>query len=109
MNNEWNGIEVVALRRELTHPMWQRMWQRAGFDPDTIPAIPLDEFKGPGPGVHTLIVLGEEALRSVGDNQDLFRYRGRRYRRYLWDKAGVIICPTMADRKSTRLNSSHRT
>jgi DNA polymerase I-like protein with 3'-5' exonuclease and polymerase domains len=96
LNNEWNGIEVVALRRELTHPMWQRMWQRAGFDPDTIPAVPLDEFKGPGPGVHTLIVLGEEALRSVGDNQDLFRYRGRRYRRYLWDKAGVIICPTMA-------------
>jgi hypothetical protein len=94
MTTQWTGIEVVAPLREQEHPMWRRMWTRAGFDPTQIPLKALENFTAPAPTTHTLIVLGEQALRQVGDASDLFRWRGRRYRRYAWN-GGVIVCPTL--------------
>tara|TARA_R110000824_G_scaffold176672_1_gene355785 strand:- start:549 stop:2999 length:2451 start_codon:yes stop_codon:yes gene_type:complete len=72
------------------------MWTRAGHDSTDVPVIPLESFTQPSPETHTLIVLGEAALQQVGDAKDLFRYRGRQYRRYLWNETGTIICPTLA-------------
>lgn len=92
--NKWSGIEVVAPIGELAHPMWQRMWTRAGFNVEDIPVIPLEPTITPRPDTHTLILLGESALRSHGDASDLFRYRGRRYLRYEWGRP-IIVAPTV--------------
>jgi len=92
---EWEGVMVVAPRRETFHPMWTRMWERAGFSPDTLPFTALDEFNGPsGPDIHTIIVLGEAALNKVADAQDLFRWRGRMVERFCWGQR-VIVAPTL--------------
>ncbi len=95
MTDQWTGIQVVVPARELDHPMWRRMWERAGVDPSTVPVLLLEQFREPAPHVHTLIVLGEEALRKVGGQQDLFRFRGRRFKRFLWRPEGTLVCPTL--------------
>lgn len=89
-----DGCTVVVPAQEVGHPMWQRMWERAGLDPARVPVVALEDFTGPGPGIHTLIPMGEAALQRVGDAVDLFRYRGRCYRRF-WAGAGTLICPTL--------------
>lgn len=72
------------------HPMWDKMWQRAGFDPKQAkqqfrPIYQgLDKIKSP------VIVLGEQALRYVTGEQDLFRWRGRQIQ-----KNGLLIYPTL--------------
>lgn len=72
------------------HPMWDKMWQRAGFDPKQAKAQfrpiyqGLDKIKSP------VIVLGEQALRYVSGEQDLFRWRGRQVQ-----KNGLLIYPTL--------------
>lgn len=95
MHEPWAGVQVVAPAKEMLHPMWQRMWERAGYNQEHVPASRLEEFLKPDADTHTLILLGEEALQRLGDMQDLFRYRGRQYRRFLWRPTGTLVCPTL--------------
>jgi DNA polymerase I-like protein with 3'-5' exonuclease and polymerase domains len=92
--HSWSGIEVITPLEELSHPMWHRMWTRAGFDAERIPVTPLEQIVTLKPDTHTVILLGETALQLHGDGRDLFRYRGRRYYRYHWGRP-VVVCPTM--------------
>ena len=92
--DQWDGLMVVAPERELRHPMWTRMFERAGQDPTKIPVIPLEQFMGAPKGIHTLIPLGEAALRKVADADDLFRWRGRISERSVWG-ARVLVAPTL--------------
>jgi len=77
----WDGIEVVVERKEISHPMWRRMWQRCGYNPLSIPITPLEDWTGPEIGTHTVICMGERAAWRLVGSDDLFRWRGRRVRK----------------------------
>jgi DNA polymerase I-like protein with 3'-5' exonuclease and polymerase domains len=90
----FDGVEIIAPRAELSHPMWRRMWERAGIDPATVRVHPLEQWRNSVPaGVTVLIPMGEAALRAVGTQSDLFRWRGRRFTRFL--QPDVLVCPTL--------------
>lgn len=96
------AILVVAPARDLRHPMWQKMWERAGYDPATIKFLPLEQWPANcGPGerpvpadVHTVVTMGEQALNLVLQSQDLFRWRGRVQPVYTWGLP-VVVIPTL--------------
>ena len=95
------GIVVVTPQRDLRHPMWQKMWERAGFDPKTVTVLPLEQWPDTAPGVrpvspevHTVVTMGEEALNRVLQSQDLFRWRGRVQPVYTWGLP-VVVVPTL--------------
>lgn len=96
-----NGVMVVVPARELDHPMWQRMWQRAALDPaQCVQVCTLDTFNlhQLPDHVHTLMPMGEEALQAVMDERDLFRWRGRRVWRFVSGQRR-LVCPTLQPSK----------
>lgn len=72
------------------HPMWDKMWQRAGLDPKHAKAQFRPIYQGLDTIKSPVIVLGEQALRYVAGEQDLFRWRGRQIQ-----KNGLLIYPTL--------------
>lgn len=72
------------------HPMWDKMWQRAGFDPKQAKQQFRPIYQGLDKINSPIIVLGEQALRYVTGEQDLFRWRGRQIQ-----KNGLLIYPTL--------------
>lgn len=95
-------ILVVAPSADTRHPMWQKMWERAGFDYKTVKVLPLEQWPqnlAPGTrpipdGVHTVIPMGELALTAVLGERDLFRWRGRLACVYTWGLP-VVVIPTL--------------
>ena len=92
---------VVTPQRDTRSPMWQKMWERAGFDPATIHVVALEDWPTVAPGmrpvpadVHTVITMGEQALQTVLASQDLFRWRGRAQPVYGWGLP-VVVVPTL--------------
>lgn len=81
---------IVGPPNTPAHPMWTKMWQRAGLDPK----LALSRFKPIYSGladIHSpVITLGEPALRYITGQQDLFRWRGRQVQAH-----NRIIYPTM--------------
>lgn len=60
------------------HPMWIKMWQRAGMDP----AVATSHFRSMYDNASWkqssyIITLGEAAMRQVTGRRELFRWRGR--------------------------------
>jgi len=102
MGKIWDPqILVVTPQRDLRHPMWQKMWERAGYDPSTVNVLPLEQWPQTGPGVrpvgpdiHTVITMGELGLNTVLQSQDLFRWRGRTQMVYTWGLP-VVVLPTL--------------
>ena len=76
---QWpTGVCVVTPAADVKSPMWQKMWQRAGYQPASVQWVALPTWLEDAPAdTHTLIVLGEEALQQVFNESDLFRWRGR--------------------------------
>jgi DNA polymerase I-like protein with 3'-5' exonuclease and polymerase domains len=92
---EWAGIQIIAPARELGHPMWRRMWERAGVVPHEVPVQTLESWlTRPDLTPTVLVPMGEEALRAVAGERDLFRWRGRRFQRF-FPQGTRLICPTL--------------
>lgn len=71
-------VRVVTPERDVSSPMWTKMWQRAGLDPARVQWVAAERWPTElPPDVTTLIVLGEQALQTVCDESNLFRWRGR--------------------------------
>lgn len=89
--------------------MWQKMWERAGIDPQDVKWLPLESFKiepakRPVPSnIHTIIAMGEEALGKITQQHDLFRWRGRQQVVYSWG----LPCVVMATMRVTDLLAKH--
>ena len=93
------GLLVICPAADLKHPMWQKMCERAGFNPQTVRVMPLEQWPSPQvPGVrpipedvHTVIPMGEAALQTVAGVNDLFRWRGRVQVVYTWGLPVVML------------------
>lgn len=68
------------------------MWQRAGFDPARVHWADMRTWEASlTDEVHTLIVLGEEAMQMVCDERDLFRWRGRMQMNTRWGRSLAVL------------------
>ena len=72
------------------HPMWFKMWQRAGLDPKLARSRFVPMYQGLDRLQSPIITLGEPALRYVTGQQDLFRWRGRQIEAH-----GRLVYPTL--------------
>lgn len=73
------------------HPMWAKMWQRAGIDP-SLPHFVSVWDKDVWSKSPMIITLGEYALREVTGRRELVRWRGRQ----IHDVPGRLVYPTLA-------------
>jgi len=107
------NILVITPASDTRHPMWQKMWERAGFDPATVKVLPLENWpKNLLPGqrpipesVHTVIPMGELALQTVVGVNDLFRWRGRVSVIYNWGLPVVALATLRVTEMLPRINS----
>lgn len=73
------------------HPMWSKMWQRAGIDP-SLPRFVSVWQRDVWSKSPMVITLGEYALREVTGRKELVRWRGRQ----IHDRMDQMIYPTLA-------------
>lgn len=81
---------MVTPAADTTSPMWRKMWQRAGYDPDDVRWTDVRFLVLP-PTATQLIVLGEDALTAVCGERDLFRWRGRFLPNYRWQVPRMVL------------------
>lgn len=82
---------VVGYPDTQKHPMWSKMWQRAGVDP-SLPRFVSVWDKQTWSKSPMIVTLGEYALREVTGRRELVRWRGRQ----IHDQPGQMIYPTLA-------------
>jgi len=84
---------VVTPAADTHSPMWAKMWQRAGYDPGTVVWVDLATVPTQGlpRGFHTVIALGEDSLRVMMGESDLFRWRGRIFPNYRWTEPRIVL------------------
>ncbi|NBV25190.1 MAG: hypothetical protein EBS05_25135 [Proteobacteria bacterium] len=78
-------LHVITPGADVRSPMWQKMWERAGVPPSAVRWTALEQIQPgwvPPPGTAGLLLLGEQALREVAYETNLFRWRGRTLRTY---------------------------
>lgn len=81
---------LVGYPDVIKHPMWRKMWQRAGIDPKVATQQFQPIYNGLGSVKSPVITLGEPALRYVTGESDLFRWHGRQL-----ERNGLIVYPVM--------------
>lgn len=85
-----NEFTIVGHPLVPEHPMWTKMWQRAGLDPKLARSRFQPIYQGLN-NIHSpVIALGEQSLRYMTGQQDLFRWRGRQM-----EHNGRLIYPTL--------------
>lgn len=72
-----NDFTIVGPAEITSHPMWFKMWQRAGVDPAAAIRRFRPMYQGMGDITSPVITLGEPAMRYMTGHDDLFRWRGR--------------------------------
>lgn len=86
------NCSIVCHPDTTKHPMWTKMWQRAGIDP----AHALSLWKAPWDSgwksSPMIITLGEYALNQVTGRRELVRWRGRQ----IHDTPNQLIYPTLS-------------
>lgn len=83
---------IVGHPDTLKHPMWTKMWQRAGIDPARAASQFIPMWSADWRTSASIITLGEPALRAVTGRKELFRWRGRQ----IHSAPGQFVYPTMA-------------
>lgn len=88
-----DGVLVVTPKRDVESPMWQKMWERAGYAPTEVRWVALEHWDEHAllPDTHTLIVLGEYGLQTVCEQSDLFRWRGRLHLNTRWGRDLAVL------------------
>lgn len=84
---------IVGLPDAPRHPMWTKMFQRAGLDPDQARSRFQPIYQGLTHIHSPVIALGEQALRYMTGQTDLFRHRGRQL-----ESASRLVYATMDPR-----------
>ena len=88
---QWpEGVLVVTPAADTKSPMWRKMWQRAGYDPESVRWADVRSLDGFGDAPQ-LIALGEEALNRICGEHDLFRWRGRMVPSYRWSVPRTVL------------------
>ncbi len=72
-----NDFTIVGPSTITSHPMWFKMWQRAGVDPAAAIRRFQPMYQGMQEITSPVITLGEPALKYMTGHDDLFRWRGR--------------------------------
>lgn len=91
---DYDGFLVVGPSTEHLRPMWNKMFQRAGMDPQRVQFAPTDalaETLRSNPRVSTIFPLGEQALERVLGQADLFRWFGRKVPTNRWGRPAVVV------------------
>lgn len=107
------ALHVVTPEADTRSPMWQKMWERAGVPPAVVQWTAVEVARHPGwqppAGTEGLLLLGEEALRQLMLESNLFRWRGRTMRtyRYLQGWPLTILATLRVTDLLPRLQSGH--
>lgn len=86
-----SDMRIVGHPDTLRHPMWTKMWQRAGVDPAVATSHFTPLWSSEWKDAPHIITLGEAALRAVTGRRELFRWRGRQ----IHDRPNQFIYPTL--------------
>lgn len=78
---DYDGFLVTGPRSEHLRPMWMKMFQRAGMDPQRVqfldPSLVASKVAS-NRRIQSVFTLGEDTLTSLTGETDLFRFFGRK-------------------------------